>query len=125
MFDSPKSEGPVKRRQWARTRGSSEGAQSCFSSQLSVALPEHRAQEGGHGEFAPAAMTGRPPSKRALRFVWPKSLRVDQMRGTSRIMEMTWVSRRQTGATFDFVSGDAGSSCRWRRIGDHIVYEGP
>ena len=50
-FDSPlKSEGPVKRRQWARTRGSSEGAQSCFSSQLSVALPEHRAQEGGHGE---------------------------------------------------------------------------
>jgi hypothetical protein len=69
-FDSPlKSEGPVKRRQWARTRGSSEGAQPCFSSQLSVALPEHRAQEGGHGGVRVLAMTGRPPSKRTLRSV--------------------------------------------------------
>ena len=34
---------------------------------------------------------------------------------------MTWsFARRQTGATFDFVSRETpGSSCRWRRIGDH------
>jgi hypothetical protein len=48
------------------------------------------------------------------------------MRGTSRIMEMTWSFAAPDGrATFEFVSGDAGWLCRWRRIGDHSVYERP
>ena len=77
-------------------------------------------------KFAPACHDWAAAQQAGASFVWPKSLRVDQMRGTSRIMEMTWSFAAPDGrAMFDFVSGDAGWSCRWRRIGDHIVYEGP
>ncbi len=59
-------------------------------------------------------------------YVWPKSLRVDQMRGTSGIMERTWSFASPNGcATFEFVRGESAWTCRWQRIGDHSVYERP
>jgi len=59
-------------------------------------------------------------------YVWPKSLRVDELRGTSGVMEMTWSFASPDGrATFQLVQQDDDWVCRWRRIGDHGVYDSP
>ncbi len=59
-------------------------------------------------------------------YVWPKSLRVDALRGAAGIMEMTWSFSSPDGrATFQFVQDRGEWVCRWRRIGDHRVYDAP
>ncbi len=59
-------------------------------------------------------------------FVWPKSLRVDEMVGAPGIMEMTWSYASPDGrATFMLVRRGEVFVCVWRRIGDHSVYDSP
>lgn len=63
---------------------------------------------------------------RVAGYVWPKSLRVSRLRGTSDIWEMTWSFAGPDGrATFEFVRPDGELVCRWRRIGDHSVFKEP
>lgn len=90
--------------------------------------PEHRAafKKVVAEKFARACDDWAHAQQTRAAFVWPKSLRVDELRGTSGIMEMTWNFAAPDGrATFEFVRGDDGWTCRWRRIGDHIVFERP
>lgn len=77
-------------------------------------------------KFAPACDAWADAQEARVAFVWPRSLRVDEMRGTPGIMEMTWSFAGPDGrATFEFVRGESAWTCRWRRIGDHSVYERP
>lgn len=58
--------------------------------------------------------------------MWPKALRVDEMRGAPGIMEMTWSFASPDGrATFHLVREDDDWVCVWRRVGDHGVYDAP
>jgi hypothetical protein len=72
--------------------------------------------------FGPActALAANPATK------WPASLRVKRVRGTAGILEMTWSFAGPDGrATFELVDIDGEMHCRWRRIGDHVVFNRP
>lgn len=59
-------------------------------------------------------------------YVWPASLRVDELKGTAGIMEMTWSFASPDGrATFALVSEAGEWYCVWRRVGDHAVFDSP
>lgn len=59
-------------------------------------------------------------------FVWPRALRVSQMRGRNGIWEMSWSFASPDGrATFESVRVDNEWRCRWRRVGDHSIYRNP
>lgn len=56
--------------------------------------------------------------------MWPKALRVDEMRGAPGIMEMTWSFASPDGrATFHLVREDDDRVCVSGRVGDHGVYD--
>lgn len=58
--------------------------------------------------------------------VWPKSLRVKAVRGAPGVLEMTWPFASPDGrATFELVTISGELRCRWRRIGDHGVFDAP
>lgn len=77
-------------------------------------------------KFAPACGAWADAQANRVAYVWPKSLRVDELRGTSGVMEMTWSFASPDGrATFQLVRIGDDWVCRWRRIGDHGVYEKP
>lgn len=77
-------------------------------------------------KFAPACDAWAIAHADRVAYVWPKSLRVDELRGTSGVMEMTWSFASPDGrATFQLIHEGDGWVCRWRRIGDHGVYEKP
>jgi hypothetical protein len=60
---------------------------------------------------------GTPPVR------WPKKLRVKPVQGTAGIYEMTWSFKGPDGrATFEFVNIDGDPGIRWRRIGDHSIF---
>lgn len=51
-------------------------------------------------------------------YAWPASLRVDELKGTAGIMEMTWRFPSPDGrATFALVSKSGEWYCVWRRVG--------
>lgn len=57
---------------------------------------------------------------------WPKSLRAKAVRGAPGILEMTWSFASPDGrATCELRTVDDEVRCRWRRIGDHDVFEQP
>ena len=57
---------------------------------------------------------------------WPTSLRVKAVRGAPGVMEMTWSFASPDGrATFERVTVDDETRCRWRRIGDPDVFTQP
>jgi hypothetical protein len=57
---------------------------------------------------------------------WPRSLRVKAVRGAPGILEMTWSFASPDGrATFELVTVDGELRCRWRRVGDHAVFDNP
>lgn len=57
---------------------------------------------------------------------WPGSLRVKAVQGASGMFEMTSSFAGPDGrATFELVTVDGELRCRWRRIGDHSVFEAP
>ena len=57
---------------------------------------------------------------------WPASLRVKSVQGHPGIWEMTWSFAGPDGrATFEFIEIDGEPAIRWRRIGDHRIFEPP
>lgn len=57
---------------------------------------------------------------------WPRSLRVKSVQGAPGVLEMTWSFAGPDGrATFELVTVDDELRCRWRRIGDHAVFNSP
>lgn len=57
---------------------------------------------------------------------WPKSLRVKSVQGAPGLLEMTWSFASPDGrATFELVTVGDELRCRWRRIGDHSVFDSP
>lgn len=61
---------------------------------------------------------------------WPKSLRVKDVEGAPGIWEMTWSFSGPDGrATWEWttvdVDGKAVPVVRWRRIGDHSIFDSP
>ena len=74
----------------------------------------------------PACDAGAAALAARRAYVWPASLRVDEMRRAPGIMEMTWSFASPDGrATFQFLHLDGEWSCVWRRIGKHSVYVSP
>lgn len=57
---------------------------------------------------------------------WPRSLRVKSVQGAPGVLEMTWSFASPDGrATFELVTAAGELRCRWRRVGDHGVFETP
>lgn len=57
---------------------------------------------------------------------WPASLRVKKVRDLPGVWEMTWSFAGPDGrATFEFIEIDGEPAIRWRRIGDHRIFERP
>ena len=57
---------------------------------------------------------------------WPASLRVRSVRSAPGVLEMTWSFASPDGrATFELVAVAGELRCRWRRVGDHDVFNRP
>ena len=58
---------------------------------------------------------------------WPASLRVKSVASAPGVLEMTWSFASPDGrATFELITtADNELRCRWRRVGDHAVFERP
>jgi hypothetical protein len=57
---------------------------------------------------------------------WPASLRVKSVRSTGGVLEMTWSFASPDGrATFQMVTVEGELRVRWRRVGDHDVFQHP
>lgn len=57
---------------------------------------------------------------------WPASLRVKAVRSAGGVLEITWSFASPDGrATFEFVTVDGEQRVRWRRVGDHDVFQNP
>jgi hypothetical protein len=90
--------------------------------------PEHREQfrDVVRSKFAPACAAWAEATSARRTYVWPKSLRVDEMAAAPGVMEMTWSFASPDGrATFSLRSPEDDFICVWRRIGDHHVLANP
>jgi hypothetical protein len=59
-------------------------------------------------------------------YVWPASLRFEQLGGTNGIFAVTWSFAGPDGrATFHFEQTEDGLCLVWRRIGHHGIYRAP
>lgn len=77
-------------------------------------------------KFAPACDEWASAVGERRTYIWPKSLRVDELVGGRGVMEMTWSFASPDGrATFQFQRVDDVWVCTWRRIGDHGVFRDP
>lgn len=57
---------------------------------------------------------------------WPAGLRVKSVRGAPGVLEMTWSFASPDGrATFELITVNGHLRCRWRRVGDHSVFNHP
>lgn len=57
---------------------------------------------------------------------WPQFLRVKPMKSVRGVWELTWHFTSPDGrATWELVQDDDGALVRWRRIGNHSIYERP
>jgi hypothetical protein len=57
---------------------------------------------------------------------WPAGLRVKPLRSVPGVWEMTWSFSGPDGrATWEWVTTPDGPLVRWRRIGDHSIFEAP
>lgn len=79
-------------------------------------------------KFAPACDAWAAAMAERTSYVWPATLRVDELRQGNGVMEMTWSFASPDGrATFQFVREGQGPGaewfCVWRRTGDHSVYD--
>ena len=58
--------------------------------------------------------------------VWPAALRIKSVQGAPGIWEMTWSFAGPDGrATFELIDLDGEPAIRWRRIGDHRIFQEP
>lgn len=90
--------------------------------------PEHRAvfQKVVRRAFAPACDAWAEATAARRAYVWPKSLRVDELVNGNGVMEMTWNFASPDGrATFKLAQEDGDFVCVWRRIGDHGIFGSP
>lgn len=74
------------------------------------------------GDFGPAAerKTSNPGEP------WPASLRVADVEGAPGIWEMTWSFSGPDGrATWEWVTIDGEAGIRWRRVGNHRIFNDP
>lgn len=77
-------------------------------------------------KFAFACDQWAAATRRGQPFVWPASLRVSMLKGTRGVYEMTWSFAAPDGrATFELVGRDDEWVCRWRRVGDHAIFNHP
>jgi hypothetical protein len=95
-----------------------------FDSDYRRLKPEHREtfRRVLSTKFIPAcdALAATPSAP------WPRSLRVKSAQGAPGVLEMTWSIASPDGrVTFDLVTVDGELRCRWRRVGDHGVFETP
>ena len=57
---------------------------------------------------------------------WPASLRIKSVRSAPGILEMTWsFASPDVRATFELITVAGELRCRWRRVGDHDVFNQP
>lgn len=57
---------------------------------------------------------------------WPASLRIKDVKGAPGIFEMTWSFSGPDGrATFEIVEMAGEPVVRWRRIGNHRIFQEP
>ncbi|MCL4287392.1 MAG: hypothetical protein KJ006_07075 [Thermoleophilia bacterium] len=57
---------------------------------------------------------------------WPPRLRIKGVAGMPAVWEMTWSFSDPDGrATWEWISIDGEPAIRWRRIGDHSVFDRP
>lgn len=99
-----------------------------FRRDVSRLAPAHRTsfERVVREKFAPACDAWAEAMDERRSFVWPKSLRVDEIVGGRGVMEMTWSFASPDGrATFQFDRIDGQWVCTWRRIGDHSVFRDP
>jgi hypothetical protein len=89
--------------------------------------PEHKKQfRSVLGDFSKACDDFAEASAKDGGYRWPAALRVKPMKSAPGIWEMTWSFASPDGrATFEFISDQAGMMLRWRRLGDHSVYDRP
>ncbi len=63
-----------------------------------------------HGETAP----------------WPNGMRVKPVKGAEGIWELTWSMDDPDGrATWEWVTVGGEQAIRWRRVGDHAIFDAP
>ncbi len=88
-----------------------------------IKVPEHRerfrhAVRDINAAFDAAGDPGIP--------VFPAHLRVKPVQGAPGIYELTWSFAGPDGrATFEFVQIEGELAIRWRRIGDHSIFDRP
>ncbi len=100
-------------------------ATASFLADFKKVKSEHKAafKKVARDKFSPAYDSWAAAQTERVAFVWPTSLRVDELRGTAGIMEMTWSPASPDGrATFQLIRADDEWICRWRRIGGHGVF---
>lgn len=95
-----------------------------FDADFKALRPEHRKQ---FLAVIPAFSRARDAyATDPASFVWPASLRVSRMVSAPGIWEMTWSFASPDGrATFELVRAEGEIRVRWRRIGDHSIYQAP
>ena len=75
---------------------------------------------------AAAGLAQASGKDRAPAYRWPAALRVTPMKSAGGVWEMTWSFASPDGrATFEFIHDNHGMVVRWRRIGDHSIYQKP
>lgn len=57
---------------------------------------------------------------------WPNGMRIKPVKGAEGIWELTWSKDHPDGrATWEWTTIDDQQAIRWRRIGDHSVFDAP
>lgn len=57
---------------------------------------------------------------------WPAALRIKRVSRTAGVWELTWSFAGPDGrATFELIEIDGEMAIRWRRIGDHSIFQEP
>lgn len=57
---------------------------------------------------------------------WPAALRIKAIRGVPGVWELTWSFSGPDGrATFEFIEIYGELAIKWRRIGDHRIFQEP
>ena len=104
------------------------GTTESFAADFKRLKSEHKSafKKVVHTKFSPACDAWAQSQAERRAYVWPKSLRVDELRGAPGIMEMTWSFASPDGrATFQFLRDGDDWVCVWRRIGDHGGFDTP
>lgn len=57
---------------------------------------------------------------------WPTRLRIKGVAGAAGVWELTWNFSDPDGrATWEWTKIDGGPGVRWRRVGDHSIFNDP